>query len=126
MKPEIEQAVYELRCCFGDAEVVAHTKDDGGAVVTIDSISLGPGYNPQMTWIKFAISFQYPYADIYPLFVRADLVRADGQPHGEGITEASFEDKPALQVSRSSRNLNPEIDTAVLKVTKVIQWLQER
>ena len=115
-----------MRCCFDDAEVVAHTKDDGGAVVMIDSIDLGPRYSPQRTWIKFTISFQYPYADIYPLFVRADLVRADGQPHGEGITEASFEDKPALQVSRSSRNLNPEIDTAVLKVTKVIQWLQER
>ena len=47
--------------------------------VTIDSVDLGPLYIPQQTWIKFAITFQYPYADIYPLFARPDLVRA-GRP----------------------------------------------
>ena len=123
MKAEIEQAVEELRRCFSDAEVVARATDDGGVTVTIDSIDLGPVYTPQQTWIKFAISFQYPYADVYPLFVRPDLVRADGQAHGEGITQASFEDEPALQLSRRSNGLNPKIDTAALKVTKVIQWL---
>ena len=126
MKPEVEQAVKGLRHCFGDAKVVAHAKDDGGAVVTIDPIDLGPGYSPQQTWIKFAIGFQYPYADIYPLFVRPNLARSDGQPHGEGIAEASFEDKAALQVSRRSNRLNHAIDTAALKVTKVIQWLKEQ
>ena len=126
MKPEIEQAVEELRRCFSAAEVAAHATDDGGAVVTIDPIYLGPRYNPQQTWIKFAIGFQYPHADIYPLFVSPDLARADGQPHGEAITEASFEGKQALQVSRSSNRLDPAIDTAALKVIKVIQWLQSQ
>lgn len=126
MNPEVEQAVAELRRCFGDAVVVACPKDDGGAVVTIDPIDLGPGYAPQQTWIKFQISFQYPLADVYPLFVRPDLARADGQPHGEAITQAKFEGEPALQLSRSSSHLDVEVDTAVLKVTKVIQWLRER
>ena len=108
------------------AEVVACGTDDGGAVVTINPIDLGPDYCPQRTWIKFAISFQYPYADIYPLFVRPDLGRTDGQPHGEGITLTSFEGEPALQLSRRSNHLNPEIDTAALKVTKVIEWLRTR
>ena len=126
MKPEVEQAVAELRRCFGDAAVVARPKDDGGAVVTIDPIDLGPGYVPQQTWIKFQISFQYPLADVYPLFVRPDLARADGQPHGEAIAQAKFEGEPALQLSRRSSHLDVEVDTAVLKVTKVIQWLRER
>ena len=124
MNSEVEQAVEELRFRFGDAEVAAHGTDDGGATVTISPIDLGPGYSPQTTWIKFAISFQYPYADIYPLFVRADLVRTDGQPHGEGISLTSFDGQPALQLSRRSNQLNPEIDTAALKVTKVIEWLR--
>ena len=124
MKPEVEQAIEELRRCFSDAEVVARATDDGGTVVTIDPIDLGPLYTPQQTWIKFAISFQYPYADVYPLFVRPDLARADGQPHGRGITNASFEGESALQLSRRSNRLNPAIDTATLKVTKVVQWLQ--
>ena len=126
MKPEVMQAVEELRRCFGDAEVVAHAKEDGGAVVTVSPIDLGPGYTPRLTWIKFAISFQYPYADIYPLFVRPDLARADGHPHGEGITAAPFEGEPALQLSRRSNHWDASIDTAALKVTKVIQWLKDQ
>ncbi len=101
-------------------------RDDGGAVVTIDSVDVGPGYVPQHTWIKFLIGFQYPQADIYPLFVHPELVRADGQPHGKGITLAEFGGEPALQLSRRSNHLDVDIDTAVLKVTKVIQWLRER
>ena len=126
MKPAIEQAIEELRRCFSGAAVAADAKDDGSAVVTIDFVDLGPLYIPEQTWIKFAITFQYPYADIYPLFARPDLVRADGQPHGRGIKLTSFEDQPALQLSRQSNHLNPEIDTAALKVTKVIQWLKEQ
>ena len=126
MKPAIEQAIEELRRCFSGAAVTADGKDDGSAVVTIDSVDLGPLYIPQQTWIKFAITFQYPYADIYPLFARPDLVRADGQPHGKGITSKKFEGQNALQLSRQSNNLNPEIDNAALKVTKVIQWLKEQ
>ena len=126
MKPAIEQAIEELRRCFSDAAVAVAAKDDGSAIVTIDSIDLGPLYIPQQTWIKFEITFQYPYADIYPLFVRPDLVRADGQPHGKGITSAQFEGQNALQLSRRSNHLDPEIDNAALKVTKVIQWIKEQ
>ena len=126
MKPVIEQAIEELRRCFSDAVVVAEPKDNGGATVTIDSVDLGPLYTPRQTWIKFEITFQYPHADIYPLFVRPDLVRADGQPHGEGITAAEFEGQKALQLSRRSNRLDPELDNATLKVTKVIQWLKEQ
>ncbi len=124
MNPHVEQAVEELRCRFSDAEVVARATEDGGAVVTIDPIDLGSAYAPLETWIKFHIGFQYPHADVYPLFVRPDLVRADGQAHGQGITNASFEDEPALQLSRRSNHRDPAIDTAALKVMKVIQWLK--
>ena len=126
MKPAIEQAIEELRRCFSDAAVAADAKDDGSAIVTIDSVDLGHLYTPQQTWIRFAVTFQYPHADIYPLFVRPDLARADGQPHGEGITSAQFEGQNAFQLSRRSNHLDPEIDTAALKVTKVIQWLKEQ
>ena len=126
MKSEVEQAVEELRHRFGEAEVTARGTDDGGAIVAIDPVDVGPGYSPQETWMKFAIGFQYPHADIYPLFVRPDLVRTDGQPHGEGISLTAFESEPALQLSRRSNHLNPEIDTAALKVTKVIEWLRTR
>ena len=126
MKSEVEQAIGELRLRFGDAEVAACGTDDGGAIVAINPVDLGSGYIPQKTWLRFAIGFQYPYADIYPLFVHPDLVRTDGQPHGDGISLTSFEGEPALQLSRRNNHLNPEIDTAALKVTKVIEWLRTR
>ena len=126
MKSQVEQAVEELRACFPDTDVVACGTDDGGASVRLDSIDVGPAYIPRETWITFAIGFQYPHADVYPLFVRPDLARADGQPHGEGFAEGSFGGEPALQLSRRSNHLNAEIDTAALKVTKVIQWLRDQ
>ena len=126
MTPEIKQAVEELRHCFSGSGVVARDIGDGGAVVTIDPIHLGPAYTPQQTWMKFQIGFQYPLADVYPLFICCDVKRADGNPHGGSITETSFDGEPALQLSRRSNHLNPEIDTAALKVTKVIQWLNEQ
>ena len=124
MNPQVEQAIEELRRRFSDADVTARATEDGGAVATINPIDLGSAYIPRETWIKFRISFQYPYADVYPLFVRPDLVRADGQAHGQGITNASFEDEPALQLSRRSNHRDPAIDTAALKAMKVIQWLK--
>ena len=126
MKPEVSQAVDQLRACFPDATIEARSSDDGGAFVTIDSIDPGPAYAPRTTWLKFAVSYQYPYADVYPLFVRPDLIRSDGHPHGEGIALASFDDEPALRLSRRSNRLNPLTDTAALKVTKVLEWLREQ
>ena len=126
MKPQVEQAIAELQACFHYTKVVASDTEDGGASVRIDSVDLGPAYTPRETWIAFGIGFQYPYADVYPLFVRPDLARADGQPHGEGLAPGSFGGEAALQLSRRSNRLNAEIDTAALKVTKVIQWLRDQ
>ena len=126
MKQEVELAIEELRRCFANAEVTACAKEDGGAAVTIDPINLGPAYDPQQTWIKFDIGFQYPNSDIYPLFVHPALSRTDGQPHGEGISKSSYGDKEALQLSRRSNHLDPAVDTAALKVIKVIEWLRTK
>ena len=126
MTPEVVQAVEELWHCFNDSEVMARDTGDGGAIVTIDPVHLGPVYTPQETWMKFQISFQYPNADIYPLFICCDVRRSDGQPYREGMSSTTFYGEPALQLSRRSNHLNPDIDTAALKVTKVIQWLNEQ
>lgn len=126
MNSEVARAVEELRVCFPDAEVVASETGDGGAIVTIDPIDPGPAFVQRATWLKFAVSFQYPRADVYPLFVRPDLTRVDGNGQGEGFSMESFHGEPALQLSRVSRRLNPATDTAALKVTKVLEWLRRQ
>lgn len=124
MTPEVEQAVEELRACFADTEVDTIGTGDGGALVTIARVDPGLSYAQRETWVRFLIGYQYPHADIYPLFVRPDLARTDCQPHGKGISVAEFHGEKALQLSRLSKRLNPATDTAALKVTKVLDWLR--
>lgn len=87
-------------------------------------IPLGPPYAQADTWIGFQITFQYPYADVYPHFTRPDLTRLDGRALGEGFGTAQFRNQPAIQISRRSNKLNPATDTATLKLLKVLQWLR--
>ena len=90
----------------------------------LESISLSSIYIQPNTWIGFHITFQYPYADVYPHFVRADLSRVDGKPLGSGTGSNNFENRQAVQLSRRSNNLNPATDTAILKLLKVLEWLR--
>src|SRR5688572_1116564 len=102
MTPEIDRAIKEIRAAFPGAEVNVREERDGGAVVLVDQVDPGEPYLQRETWIGFRIGFQYPYADTYPHFVRADLVRRDGTPLGEGMSAAKFEDRDAVQISRRS------------------------
>ena len=124
MKPEVAKAVSELRARFGRVTVTAEDDGDGGAVVSMSPLDPGPAYVQRETWIKFAISYLYPDADVYPLFVRPDLQRVDGNGHGEGIASGEFRGEPALQLSRRSNRRDPAFDTAARKVAKVLEWLR--
>jgi hypothetical protein len=127
MTPTVTQAIDEIRATFEGAAVTVKEDGEGGAYVRIDPVDLGTPYAQGQTWIGFRVTAQYPYADVYPLFVRHDLSRVDGQPLGEGMTpNATFEGQPAVQVSRKSNHLNPATDTAALKVLKVIRWMVSR
>ena len=124
MNPEVERAVAELRASFPAAAVVAEDDGSGGAVVELNPIDPGSVYAQRETWLRFLIGHQYPYADVYPLFVRPDLARVDGNAHGEGLAFAEFRGERALQLSRRSNHRNAEFDTATRKVHKVLEWLR--
>jgi hypothetical protein len=126
MTPEVAQAVEQIRAGLPQAEVKITEEADGGAVVVIAPIDPGSVYLQRETWIGFRITFQYPYADVYPHFVRPDLSRADGADLGEGMSLQTFEGQPALQISRRSNKLDPSNDTALTKVLKVLTWLRSR
>ncbi len=99
---------------------------EGGAYVIVENVQLGAAYAQDTTWVGFRITFQYPYADVYPHYVRGDLTRRDGQPLGEAMSPTTFEDRPTVQISRRSNNLDPRRDTAALKLQKVLMWLRSR
>jgi hypothetical protein len=126
MTPPVSQAVDEIKKTFEGVTVVAREDGEGGAYVRIEPVDPGPPYALRETWIGFRITAQYPYADVYPLFVRPDLTRTDGAPLGEGLTPCTFDDQPAVQVSRRSNHLDPSTDTAAIKVLKVLRWMASR
>ncbi len=126
MTPEVAEAIEEIRSSFPEAAVDVREDGEGGAVVLVDPVDPGPQYQQRATWVGFRITFQYPYSDVYPHFVRGDLARVDGAPLGEGTSVTTFERRPSVQLSRRSNRLNPETDSAAIKLHKVLTWLRSR
>jgi hypothetical protein len=125
--PVVLEAIEELHATFEGAAISSRADGEGGAYVRIDPVDPGPQYAQRETWIGFRITAQYPYADVYPLFVRPDLSRTTGRPLGEGFTaNHTFDGQPAVQVSRRANHLNPGTDTAAIKVLKVLSWMASR
>lgn len=124
----IQNAIDELRHTFPETTVTYVPDGQGGAWVTIDEVPLGPAFTPSSSWMSFQITYPYPEADVYPHFVRPDMVRSDGAGHGEGFALTSFgpRNEPAMQLSRRSNRLNPAVDTAATKAIKVLRWLEQR
>jgi hypothetical protein len=124
--PIVQKAVEQIRASFADCPLETAPDGSGGVFVTLRNVPLGPPWAQADTWISFQITFQYPYADVYPHFVRQDLSRLDRQPLGQGLGQAQFRNQAAVQVSRRSNKLNPATDTAVLKLLKVMKWLRSQ
>ena len=124
MKVEVSTAIEELKRQFGTATFVVREDGEGGAYVIIDRCELGPKFQPSATWVGFHITAQYPYADIYPVFIGADVKRADGVPFQAPVTAGhKFEDRPAIQISRRNAAAQAGSQKATAKVLKVLDYL---
>ena len=126
MTTAVAKAIEELRSTFEGSVVQAEPDGSGGAEVVVRNVPLGPPYDQGKVWFGFRITSQYPYADVYPHFTNAELARTDGAGLGGGFGSATFRDGAAIQISRASNGLNPETDTAALKLLKVRKWMLER
>ena len=123
LDPVVDGAVALVRASFPDAGVDVIADGLGGGFVVIDSVDLGPRYNPASTWLGFHVSPAYPHADVYPHYI-ARVTRIDGMPHGVAFQSVEWQGREALQVSRRSNRWNPSRDDAVLKAQKVLTWIR--
>ena len=127
MNAPVQQAIAELKATFDPSAVVAEDDGQGGAFVIVESVVLNGPYLQKETWMGFHLTGQFPYADIYPVFVRGDLHRCDGKPLGDGVSPGhNFRNRGAVQVSRKSNGRDPLIETASAKVLKVRRFLETR
>lgn len=123
----VARAIEELKETFPDATVNVTPDGEGGAYVTVDPVPLSDVYQQVETWIGARITFQYPFCDVYPLYVREDLTRRDKAALGEAIsTGVRFNERMAVQLSRRSKHWNAAVDTAALKFLKALSWLRSR
>lgn len=127
MTPEVVKAIDEVKNSFPNAKVEVKEDGSGGAFIVVDPIQLNTEkYKQSKTWAGFQITHTYPYADVYPHFVRGDLQRKDKQPLGQGFaTDQKFDERPAIQVSRKSPQRKAELENAAIKLLKVIEWLNQ-
>ncbi len=126
MKIEVSAAIEELKRQFSSSPFIEREDGQGGARVVIENVSIGTRYKPETTWIGFQIPALYPYADIYPVFIGADVVRVDRVPFTPPITPGhNFEGRPALQVSRRNGSAGAGLQKASTKILKVLDFLEK-
>jgi hypothetical protein len=128
MKPAVVQAIAELKAQFGGARVQVAELPDEGAQVWVEGLELGPPYQQSDSWCGFTLAPLYPYADVYPHFVRPDLSRLDGAPLQTPLhINNNFYGRPAVMISRRTRLTGPaNPNNAVLKLLKVQSWLRSQ
>lgn len=125
MAPDVAAAIKEVAAVYPNAD--AEPDGDGGARVIVHDLPLAAIYRQRQTWCEFHVTYGYPSADVYPHFVRADLSRVDEASLGDAMSQGcSPRGTPSIQISRRSNRLNPATDTALLKLQKVLRWLNDR
>lgn len=126
MKVEVSSGIEELKHQFGSSTFTVREDGQGGAYVLMEPVSLGPRYRPEATWIGFQIPAQYPYADIYPVFIGADVVRIDGAAFAAPVTPGhQYEGRPAIQVSRRNGAAQGGLQKATAKLLKILDFLDK-
>lgn len=125
MKVEVSTAIEEVTRQFPDTAISTREDGQGGAYVVIERVPIGPRFTPMETWMGFQIPAQYPYADIYPVFIGGEVVRADGILLVAPVTAGhSFEGRPAIQVSRRNSAAQNGMQRVSAKLLKVLNYLE--
>jgi hypothetical protein len=129
LKASVRLAVDSLNCVFGSLPTRVVPDGQGGAWVELSDVALGPPFAQETSFLVFLLPFNLPGSDIYPMFVRSDLSRVDGNPLGAAFqsTQLAWPGDPAarpvVQVSRRTRGAFAS-QTAAQKVCKVLEWMR--
>lgn len=131
MAPKVVEAVAEIRAAFPGHLVEVEPDGQSGAWVTVHDLAVGEQYEPTTTWMTFRITFQYPFADVYPHYCVVGLARKDKRPpgpwfHVQQTLQTPTKVMPAVMISRRSTRLDPSTDTAAAKLHKVLDWMRSQ
>lgn len=126
MKTEIVNSINELKQQFINSQFLIREDPRGGAYVIIENVPIGDKYIPTATWLGFQIPEQYPYADIYPVFMGEDVRKIDGASFNGAITLGhKFDGRNAIQISRRNTRADSGFQKATSKILKVLDYLEK-
>jgi hypothetical protein len=126
MKSEVSKAIEEIKRQFCAVELSVREDGQGGAYVVLQPVELGPRYAPATTWLGFQIPAQYPYADVYPVFMDGAVRRVDGVAFAAPVTTGhQFEGRTAIQISRRSAAAQNGSQTVTAKLLKILDFLEK-
>lgn len=126
LKAAVQQAIREIEESFVGRRVEVTEDGQGGARVRVHDLDLGGQYEPPKSWIEFVITFQYPEADVYPHFLVGGLRRVNGGALGTEFQQVQWNNSTVTQLSRRSNNRNQDLDTAAIKLNKVLAWIRSK
>ena len=122
----VAEAIEQIRQQFVRSTILVDPDGSGGARLVIEDVPLGLPYVQSATWLGAHIPAQMPYSDIYPVFVRGDLNRSDSKVLAAPITAGhEFMDRPAVQISRRTKNATLTKQNAAMKIQKVLKFMLE-
>ena len=131
LKEAVATGVAGITDSFGSANVRVVPDGQGGAWVEIGTVDLGVPYEQETTFLICQLQFTLPAADVYPMYVRGDLSRADKQAHGQGFSATQLnwpgdkQPRPVYQVSRRTQG-DFTLQTPLQKIEKVLAWIRSR
>lgn len=124
MNQDVAKAVADMRNAFGPSEITVSEDGEGGAYVILETATIGNRYQPEQTWLGGHIPALYPAADIYPVFMGADVRLASGAEFQAPVTRGhTFQGRPAIQISRRNNQIHLAAQTAVAKFSKILHFL---
>ena len=137
MKPAVVEAIRQLEEGAPGGVVESREDGSGGAYVLVRALDLGKAYAPSESWIAFHLTWTYPDGDVYPHFMDHAVSYIGGAApnvHPEGNLPTSLArgnmvpgfELPAIQISRRSQRWNPETDTALHKLLRVLDFIRSR
>lgn len=125
VNPSVLIALGEVRTTFEQHTVRAWPDGSGGVHVVIEAVALGPAFAQDTSWVGFTINYLYPDADTYPHYLRADLAHTDQSPLAVPLHSGqTFENQPAVMLSRRSTNRVTGLSTAARKALSVLSFLR--
>ena len=136
MKAGVEKALTGIRATFAGKAIQVVESPCGGAHVLIESVDLGAPFAQSDTWLGFFLNNACPDADLYPLYVRGDLVRADGAKLEPPLhvnqswpptNVAGIPVRNAVMVSRRQKNsASIGRETPVIKLLTILKWMKSQ